>query len=60
VALATLELARRAGVGLARDGAAGLLALIAGYPLSASATGLLAAIGVSVSLTGSWFAVRRG
>jgi len=59
VALAVVELGRRTGLALARESAAGLMELIAGEPLSSPAAGLLVTLGLAVSLTGSWFAVRR-
>ena len=59
LALLLVEGARRAALASADAGSRVLLEIIAAGPLAAGPSGLLAATGLTVSLAGAWFAVRR-
>jgi cell division transport system permease protein len=59
LALGLVEGARRAGLSSADPGSLALLEIVAAGPLPLAASGLLAAVGLAVSLAGAWFAVRR-
>ena len=59
MALLLVEGARRAALAYAGSGSLVLLDLVAARPLPVGPSGLLAAVGLVVSLTGAYFAVRR-
>jgi len=59
LALLMVEAVRRAALAYAGSGSVVLLDLIAARPLPAGPSGLLMAVGLLVSLTGAYFAVRR-
>ena len=59
MALLLVEAARRAALAYAGSGSVVLLDLVAARPLPLGPSGLLAAVGLVVSLAGAYFAVRR-
>ena len=59
MALLLVEGARRAALAYAGSGSVVLLDLVAAKPLPAGPSGLLVAVGLVVSLSGAYFAVRR-
>jgi cell division transport system permease protein len=59
LALLIVEGVRQAALAYAGSGSLVLLDLVAARPLPAGPSGLLAAVGLVVSLTGAYFAVRR-
>lgn len=59
VALAVVEIVRRALLGYGSARGVALPALLAAHPLDGARSATLAALGIAVSVVGAWFAVRR-